>query len=260
MTRTRALHRFGIAAATTLVLAGGMLATAPAKASTPWPGHPGRHLVWHRVVAGDTVTGLAVRYHAWTRELLAINHLHRTSVLRIGQRIRIPVVDAAVPKKHHKPPKKHHTTKHHTTKHPWRHTAMTRDQVRRAITRSARAHGVPVDLALAIGWVESGWHQPLISSAGAVGVMQLLPATGAWMSYYATHPLNIYGTYDNISGGVLLLRYLRAHTRLERQAIGAYYQGLGAVRSHGLYTQTKHYVRTVKAVRHNLRQTGHPTR
>jgi hypothetical protein len=260
MTRSRRSIRWSIAAATALVFGGGVLAAAPAEASTPWPGHPGRHLVWHRVVRGDTATGLAVRYHAWTRELLAINHLKRGSVLRIGTRIRIPVVDAAVPAKHPKPHKKHkkHSKKHQ--KHPWRHSSMDRTHVRKAITHSARFHGVPVDLALAVGWIESGWQQHLISSAGAVGVMQLLPTTGAWMSLYADHELNVYGTRDNIRGGVLLLRYLRAHTRNDRRAIGAYYQGLGAVRSHGLYKETKHYVRTVKAIRHNLRHIGHPTR
>jgi len=257
-----ALRRWGVVTATTLALVGGILATAPAQASTPWPGHPGRHLVWHRVVRGDTVTGLAVRYHAWTRELLALNHLRRNSVLYVGERIRIPVVDAAVPKKHpakkHRP--SHHKTTHHKTRHPWRHTAMTRDQIRREITRRAKANAVPADLALAVAWVESGWQQPLVSGAGAVGVMQLLPSTGAWMSYYAGHKLNIYGTHDNIRGGVLLLRYLRDHTRLDKQAIGAYYQGLGAVRSHGLYKETKHYVRIVRAVQRNLLRNGHPTR
>ena len=255
----------GIAVTTLLALGCGLLAAAPADAArgyTPWPGHPGRHLIWHRVVSGDTATGLAVRYHAWTRELLAINHMRATSVLRIGRVIRIPVVDAAVPRKPvRKSTKRHHAKSHqHRVRHPWRHTTMTRDQVRRAITHRAQLSGVPVDLALAVGWVESGWQQPLISSAGAVGVMQLLPSTGTWMSYYTGHRLNIYGTYDNIDGGVTLLRYLRAHTRRDRNAIGAYYQGLGAVQRHGLFTDTKRYVRTVQAVRDNLRRYAHPMR
>jgi hypothetical protein len=259
----------GIAVTTVLALGGGLLAAAPAEAArgyTPWPGHPGRHLVWHRIVRGDTATGLAVRYHAWTRELLAINHLRASSILRIGRVIRIPVVDAAVPRKPtKKPAKKHAANQHpkshqHRARHPWRHTTMTRDQVRRAITHRARISGVPVDLALAVGWVESGWQQPLISPAGAVGVMQLLPSTGAWMSYYTDHRLNIYGTYDNIEGGVTLLRFLRAHTRHDKNAIGAYYQGLGALQRHGLFKETKHYVRTVQAVRDNLRRYDHPMR
>lgn len=268
MTRSR-ISRTALGVVTTVVLVLGCLSfsAVAAQASTPWPGHPGRHLVWHKVVRGDTATGLAVRYHAWTRELLAINHLRATSILRVGERIRIPVVNSAV--RHHKAHHKKHRRTHHTTghqhrthraKHPWRHTSMSRDQVRRVITRRAHAADVPADLALAVAWVESGWQQRLISSAGAVGVMQLLPATGAWMSYYAGHRLNVYGTYNNIRGGVLLLNFLRAHTRKDRHAIGAYYQGLGAVQRRGLYKETRHYVDVVKAVRENLRRTGHPTR
>ena len=44
---------------------------------------------------GDTATGLAVRFHAWTAELISHNHLGSTATLRVGQRIRIPVVRAA---------------------------------------------------------------------------------------------------------------------------------------------------------------------
>src|SRR5690349_203543 len=49
-------------------------ATAAARGTTPvaqpWPGHPDRAIVRYRVRPGDTATGLAVRYHAWTAELL----------------------------------------------------------------------------------------------------------------------------------------------------------------------------------------------
>ena len=137
---------------------------------------------------------------------------------------------------------------------------MRRERVRQVIALRAGRHRVPKKLALAIAWQESGWQQHVISSANAVGVMQLLPATGRWMSLYAGKRLNIYGTRDNVRGGILLLRYLLDHTRHDRSAIGAYYQGLGAVRSHGLYPDTRHYVRSVKAIRKSLRRTGHPAR
>lgn len=253
----------------------GGLAAGSAAASTPWPGHPGRHLVGHTVRPGDTATGLAVRYHAWTRELISLNHLGPAAVLRTGQHIRIPVVDAAASR--HRPHTKQHA-KHHARQghhhrhrghrghrakqraHPWRHSHMRRERVRKVIERRAGRNRVPAKLALAIAWQESGWQQHVISSANAVGVMQLLPATGRWMSLYAGKRLNVYGTRDNVRGGVLLLRYLLDHTRHDRRAIGAYYQGLGAVRSHGLYPETRHYVRSVKAIRKNLRRTGHPSR
>ena len=112
-------------------------------------------------------------------------------------------------------------------------------------------------LALAIAWQESGWQQNRLSSAGAVGVMQVLPATGRWMSLYAGHRLNLYALGDNIAAGVVLVRLLRAETTL-RRAVAAYYQGLGSVRRHGLYPSTRHYVRNVLALHRRLRHGWRP--
>ncbi|MGN6253124.1 MAG: lytic transglycosylase domain-containing protein [Marmoricola sp.] len=251
-----------------LLGAGGTLVLAGPAAATPWPGHPGRHLVAHTVRPGETATGLAVRFHAWTRELIRLNHLGRGGSLYVGQRIRIPVVDVAHRRHRTRHDNRHHT-RHHVTRHHvthaaatraerlrrsgWRGFDLSRAQVRRLIVRSAHRHGVPPTLALAIAWQESGWQQPLISPAGAIGVMQLLPATGRWMSLYAGKRLHLRHARDNIHGGVELLRVLRASTRRNVDAIAAYYQGLGAVRAHGWYDDTVGYVRSVRAIRHRLR-------
>ena len=79
-----------------------------------WPGHPGRRLVRYTVRPGDTATGLAVRFHAWTRELRSLNHLGRHGTLYVGRRIRIPVVVAAARKAHTHTAVKRHTTKPRT--------------------------------------------------------------------------------------------------------------------------------------------------
>lgn len=265
MTRRPARSAGALAAGLVLGAVVVIAAPSPAMASTPWPGHPHRHLVGHTVHRGDTATGLAVRFHAWTAELIALNRLGRGAVLRVGERIRIPVVDRGHRRhhhaRHHARHRHAHRTRHHHAhhaRHPWRHSRMSRDQVRRVIVAKARHHRVPRNLALAIAWQESGWQQHLVSSAHAAGVMQLLPSTGRWMSLRAHRRLNIYGTRDNVLGGVLLLHYLLGHTRHDRAAIGAYYEGLGAVRQSGLYPSTKRYVRSVTAIRAHLRRTGHP--
>ena len=253
--------------------------TTPAEASLAlvsadrhrWPGHPGRRVVRHRVRPGDTATGLAVRFHAWTRELRAINHLGRSGRLYVGRVVRIPVVVSAA-RRHHA--KRHHAQKHHTQKHhaartphpkkhraghpakrrhakPWHGTGATRAQVRRVVVRTARRHGVAPRLALAVAWQESGWQQRRTSSAGAIGVMQVLPGTGRWMSMYVHRRLNIYSLRDNVTAGVVLLRVLRGQTTW-RRSIGAYYQGLGAVQRHGFYPSTRRYVRNVIALQRRL--------
>src|SRR3954453_22143468 len=130
-----------------------------------WPGHPGRALVRYRVRPGDTASGLAVRFHAWTRELRAVNHLGRHPRLLVGERIKIPVVLAAVRKarahrvrRHsahrpaHRPvhrvthraprPSDRHTAHRHPKPKPWRHADASRASVRRYVVRSARRHGV----------------------------------------------------------------------------------------------------------------------
>jgi soluble lytic murein transglycosylase-like protein len=253
------------ATAGTLVATAALLLTvltyAPAEArGRPWPGHPDRTLVSHLVRPGETATGLAVRYHAWTRELIALNRLGSGGALRAGDRIRIPVVVSVV-RKHlrHRAappvpavPAAQPPRGEQLRAQGWRHWRMTRAEVRQALAHEARRFGVPVRLALAVGWQESGWQQPLRSSAGALGVMQVLPGTGLWMSLYAGRPLDLRETHDNITAGVTLLRVLLDETRRTRSAVAAYYQGLGALRRHGMYPDTRRYVASVQAIRQRL--------
>ena len=235
-------------------LAAGVLEAGPAQADErPWPGHPDRRLVTHQVRPGDTATGLATRYHAWTRELIALNRLGRAGTLRVGDTVRIPVVVSALPRA----PRPAATpapapAAAGPAEQGWRHARMTREEVRRAIAAEAGRRGVPVTLAQAVAWQESGWHQPVTSSAGALGVMQVLPGTGLWMSLYAGRPLDLRDTHDNITAGVTLLRVLLDETRGTRSAVAAYYQGLGAVRRHGIYPATRQYVDSVLAIRDRL--------
>src|SRR5689334_22241252 len=123
-------------------IVGSTLITAPAEAR-PWRGHPGRSIVTHVVRPGDTATELAVRYHAWTDELIALHH--HSSVLVVGERIRIPVVTAAVRKA--QKTRAHHVVRHHATRHhhkrahakvhrqPRHHRHLTRHE------KAMRAHG-----------------------------------------------------------------------------------------------------------------------
>ena len=272
-----------VAAATTVALLPATpadAATAPTAAvqtraqGTPWPGHPDRAIVRHKVRSGDTATGLAVRYHAWTDELMRLNHLGSGSTLRRGQVLRIPVVLSAVRRaggqapqlarqgrRHKSHPRKQVRTLIHRHTPPtrkWRHYKMTRTQVRRLVAAMARHYDVPPRLALAIAWQESGWQQRRVSSAGAIGVMQVMPDTGRWMRWYAGRPLRLRDTHDNVRAGVLTLRVLRSWTKYDKNAIAAYYQGFGAVKRHGHFKDTKRYVASVRAHQRSLKRTGSP--
>jgi soluble lytic murein transglycosylase-like protein len=141
----------------------------------------------------------------------------------------------------------------------WQHPDRDREKVRRVIAGAARHHDVDPQLALAISWQESGWQMGVVSSAHAIGAMQVLPSTARWMENYAGRRLHLRKLGDNAKAGVLLLRVLSHHTHRRRHKIGAYYQGLGAVQRHGLYEDTRAYVHNVEAIKRRLEDGRSPS-
>jgi N-acetylmuramoyl-L-alanine amidase len=116
----------------------------------------------------------------------------------------------------------------------------------------ASADGVSPSLAAAIGWQESGFNNDLVSSTGAVGVMQIEPGTWSWIgqNLAGSTPLSPYSATDNVRGGVLLLHSLLSATSGDPAlAAAGYYQGLASIRQHGLYSDTQQYVNDVLALR-----------
>jgi soluble lytic murein transglycosylase-like protein len=115
----------------------------------------------------------------------------------------------------------------------------------------AAANGVPPSLAEAIGYQESGFNNNLVSSTGAIGVMQLEPATWNYVgrNLAGPPPLSPYSAQDNIRGGVLLLRSLLDQTGGNMSlAAAGYFQGLPSVQRNGLYRSTQQYVADVMAL------------
>jgi soluble lytic murein transglycosylase-like protein len=119
--------------------------------------------------------------------------------------------------------------------------------VQQMVAQIASRYGVNPALALAFAEQESGFTPGVVSSAGALGVMQVMPANQAWLSSLAGRQLNLYNTTDNITAGVLLIRYLVQNSGSMDQAIAGYYQGLPSVKLYGMYAETQNYVASVKA-------------
>ena len=235
-----------------LVGAALVLGSAPsATAAADLPS--GRRIVDHRVRPGETATGLAVRFHAWTAELIAHNHLGADGRIHVGQRLEIPVVVAAARSRADRGRHRSHERSHQRShQRGQRLHDPARNTVRRVVAATAARHGVDPQLALAVSWQESGWQMDRRSDAGAIGAMQVLPSTAAWMSMYAGRRLHPRRLADNATTGVRLLSVLNSETATQRRAIAAYYQGLGAVRSHGLYGETHAYVANVLALKRRL--------
>jgi soluble lytic murein transglycosylase-like protein len=112
------------------------------------------------------------------------------------------------------------------------------------VERSARDHSLSPRLLRAVVRRESGFYPCAVSPAGAMGLMQLMPATAAAMG--VTNPFD---PAQNIAGGSRFLRQM-----LERYggnlglALGAYNAGPGRVdRIGGIppIPETQEYVRRI---------------
>ena len=113
-----------------------------------------------------------------------------------------------------------------------------------AILQASMRYGIDPNLIRAVIQTESSYKTDCLSSAGAQGLMQLMPETAA--SLGVTDPWNI---YDNINGGTKLLRnHLESYNGDLSLTLAAYNAGAGAVKKYGgmpPYSETQTYVKKV---------------
>ncbi len=90
---------------------------------------------------------------------------------------------------------------------------------------------------------------------GGIGIMQLMPATVAWVSGTLLGvPVDPYDPTSNIRAGVAVLRYDLRVLGNERLAMAAYNQGLQSVRTQGIGAATARYVANVLALQQQFAQ------
>jgi len=117
-----------------------------------------------------------------------------------------------------------------------------------AVADHAARHSLNPDLVRAVIRVESGWNPRARSRKGAMGLMQLMPATAA--EYGVADPFD---PGENIRAGVAYLRRLidRFDGRTEL-ALAAYNAGPGAVEKYHRtvppYRETQSYVKRIVSV------------
>jgi len=127
---------------------------------------------------------------------------------------------------------------------PVSNSAQSQNAVRQHIQVAATRFGVDRNLVDAVAWQESRYNPRAISTAGAVGVMQLMPETARQLGVRNPHDVE-----QNVVGGTAYLRQ-----QLERfgnnvpLALAAYNAGPGAVMKYGgipPYRETQNYVRQI---------------
>ncbi len=119
-----------------------------------------------------------------------------------------------------------------------------KESVIRTINRIAMSEGVDPALARAIARAESAYNPQAVSPKGAIGVMQLMPATAKRFNVK-----DIYKVEDNVRGGIQYLRYLiNLFPQDKKLAIAAYNAGENRVlKKNGIpnIKETREYVERV---------------
>jgi LysM repeat protein len=207
------------------------------------------------VRSGDTLGAIALRHGVSQASLTKANGLAVRSLLQIGQKLKVvtakkadssntfagrtysaKIVSAAAANRAHLA----------------RRDVPSRTGTKAMIVATAQRHRVDPRLALAISWQESGWNQRQVSVANAIGAMQVIPSSGVWASDLVGRKLDLLRAQDNITAGVVILRSLTRSARTEEEAIAGYYQGLDSVRKHGMYPDTKQYVKSILLSRNRM--------
>jgi soluble lytic murein transglycosylase-like protein len=121
---------------------------------------------------------------------------------------------------------------------------ITQEEVDAAIEAAAARHNVDVNLVRSIIKVESNFNPHAVSRKGAIGLMQLMPATA--------RELNVRNPFDvaqNVDGGVRHFKGLLQNFNGDvRKSLAAYNAGAGAVTRNGgvpPYAETRNYVNRI---------------
>jgi soluble lytic murein transglycosylase-like protein len=176
----------------------------------------------HTIEPGESLWSIAAEDGLTVEELAAANGLSPDAHLIAGATLLIPPASNAEP--------------------PYpTDEVVTPEQV----GSIAAEYGMSGPLVQSIAWNESSFHNSAVSSAGARGVMQIMPDTWDFISGQLTEqPLDPDSALDNVKAGVIYLHYLYHVKDGDGDAtVASYFQGPNR---EGLLPETETYVREVR--------------
>ncbi len=227
-----------------LTIPGGSAPAAPPSTpAAPAPAAAAASRV-HVVEPGENLTWIARRYGVTVSAIVVANGIADPSRIFGAQRLTIPGGSAAA------------VTSPANVSVPAGVASVMRERasIRDLIVAEATQQGVPPAFALAVAWQESGWRQGVVSHAGAVGVMQLLPTTAEWVGdTMLGGAVDVYDARHNVRAGVrLLAHYLGRYGGNRDLALAAYYQGQTATDRHGVFAISRAYVEAIRSLERQL--------
>jgi LysM repeat protein len=165
----------------------------------------------------DTLSQIAADRGIGVAELARVNHLDPEGLLLEGQRLLLP-------------------------------GGPTRADIQASIRRWADRYRIPRALALALAWQESGHQADVVSRAGAIGVMQVMPETWTYVESVLIGRPVPHTADGNVRVGLAYLRHLLNMFGNTQRALASYLQGDSSVRTHGISRSTRRYVANILAI------------
>lgn len=178
---------------------------------------------------GDTLAQIASRHRTTVSALAAANDIETPNLVLEGAKLRLPSSGssgAGTPAE-----------------------SLSHSTVRGLVDTWAVRYGVPVNLARALAWQESGFQVNVTSATGAWGPMQVMPDTWAFVETVLLGRKVARTGEGGVEVGMTLLSHLlKRFNGDQRLALAAWYQGERAVRERGLFDDTKTFVANVLAL------------
>jgi LysM repeat protein len=182
-------------------------------------------LIPYRVRLGDTLSDIAFKHGLTVARIARINHLDPAALLVEGRRLVLPA-------------------------------GPSKRTIRASINRWADHYRIPRFLALALAWQESGHQAHVVSEAGAIGVMQVMPSTWTYVETFLIGHRVRHTPDGNARVGLSYLRHLLNTFGNTQRALAAYLQGEHSVKTEGIHRSTRSYIANIRAIAHPLSATS----